>query len=502
MEETGDCRYGTKCQFAHSREELRMVDRHPKYKTQVCKTFCETGDCPYGRRCCFIHSPDDRDEVPNSHVTAQTSPSKNSPSSYSAVSPPVTPLGASASTYVKLLGQSYRFPHQQTTPPGQFQQDGQEPVIYSVIPTAPSLLLKHGMPVASLNGVSQSSTSPPSVFQNVSRSASPAVTSSTASFVKSNLSPPVSGATSGMVSPSRRRVSDLGPATAAEFQLMRTRQQSYPDIIAEEVNLPLRSLSQDDFSHIIHHQHQPQRSSLSGARGVPIRLGASTPTQSTYDAQQHDQLEQQQVLYNAYQQQQLAQFENANFASSLESSVSSLSSQFQTPPDTTLLATSAQSSINGVDSLFFDSAHQQMQQQPLPSAHGTPSRSSPSPMSHEKHAPSINASSGIFFEGNFGFTARPTGSGTAQQRRTRSVTQPVTQSEELEEFFYLQQQMPSSLSSLPSVSGSVEKIYGFQGNGELSQWFEFDGEGIVRPFSAQSGFIGREVGSLNNRGAW
>ncbi len=35
FEETGSCRYGAKCQFAHGREELRPVQRHPKYKTEV-----------------------------------------------------------------------------------------------------------------------------------------------------------------------------------------------------------------------------------------------------------------------------------------------------------------------------------------------------------------------------------------------------------------------------------------------------------------------------------
>lgn len=54
-EEFGNCRYGTKCQFAHSREELRPVQRHPKYKTEVCRTFATTGTCPYGTRCRFIH---------------------------------------------------------------------------------------------------------------------------------------------------------------------------------------------------------------------------------------------------------------------------------------------------------------------------------------------------------------------------------------------------------------------------------------------------------------
>lgn len=55
-EETGTCRYGSKCQFAHGREELRPVMRHPKYKTEICRTFATTGTCPYGTRCRFVHS--------------------------------------------------------------------------------------------------------------------------------------------------------------------------------------------------------------------------------------------------------------------------------------------------------------------------------------------------------------------------------------------------------------------------------------------------------------
>ncbi|KAJ1560236.1 hypothetical protein HK405_007792 [Cladochytrium tenue] len=54
-EETGTCRYGAKCQFAHSEEELRSVKRHPKWRTKPCKTFWTEGTCPYGKRCGFIH---------------------------------------------------------------------------------------------------------------------------------------------------------------------------------------------------------------------------------------------------------------------------------------------------------------------------------------------------------------------------------------------------------------------------------------------------------------
>ena len=36
--------------------ELRVVSRHPRYKTEICKTFHTIGTCPYGRRCRFIHN--------------------------------------------------------------------------------------------------------------------------------------------------------------------------------------------------------------------------------------------------------------------------------------------------------------------------------------------------------------------------------------------------------------------------------------------------------------
>jgi len=54
-EETGSCRYGSKCQFAHGKSELRPIARHPKYKTEICRTFATNGTCPYGTRCRFIH---------------------------------------------------------------------------------------------------------------------------------------------------------------------------------------------------------------------------------------------------------------------------------------------------------------------------------------------------------------------------------------------------------------------------------------------------------------
>ncbi|XP_067941714.1 protein TIS11-like [Watersipora subatra] len=60
FEETGQCRYGGKCQFAHGKPELRCINRHPKYKTELCRTFHTTGLCSYGHRCNFIHNDEER----------------------------------------------------------------------------------------------------------------------------------------------------------------------------------------------------------------------------------------------------------------------------------------------------------------------------------------------------------------------------------------------------------------------------------------------------------
>nr|XP_034974270.1 mRNA decay activator protein ZFP36L2-B-like [Zootoca vivipara] len=60
FEESGTCKYGAKCQFAHGAAELRGLSRHPKYKTEPCRTFHTSGICPYGARCHFIHNAEER----------------------------------------------------------------------------------------------------------------------------------------------------------------------------------------------------------------------------------------------------------------------------------------------------------------------------------------------------------------------------------------------------------------------------------------------------------
>ncbi|KAM9113268.1 mRNA decay activator protein ZFP36L2-A-like [Pangshura tecta] len=63
-EESGLCKYGVKCQFAHGAGELRGLSRHPKYKTELCRTFHTAGFCPYGCRCHFIHNADEQRQPP------------------------------------------------------------------------------------------------------------------------------------------------------------------------------------------------------------------------------------------------------------------------------------------------------------------------------------------------------------------------------------------------------------------------------------------------------
>merc|ERR1719443_1754235 len=79
-EETGSCRYGGKCQFAHGKSELRPIARHPKYKTEICRTFATNGTCPYGTRCRFIHYVSSKDvQQVKSGGSKRTGASKNPP---------------------------------------------------------------------------------------------------------------------------------------------------------------------------------------------------------------------------------------------------------------------------------------------------------------------------------------------------------------------------------------------------------------------------------------
>ncbi|XP_028321216.1 mRNA decay activator protein ZFP36 [Gouania willdenowi] len=73
FQETGSCKYGSKCQFAHGEAELRGMFRHPKYKTEPCRTFYNFGYCPYGSRCHFIHQEKISGDLLPAEIQRQTS---------------------------------------------------------------------------------------------------------------------------------------------------------------------------------------------------------------------------------------------------------------------------------------------------------------------------------------------------------------------------------------------------------------------------------------------
>ncbi|XP_014273759.1 protein TIS11 isoform X3 [Halyomorpha halys] len=95
-EESGTCKYGEKCQFAHGGHELRCLVRHPKYKTELCRTFHSVGFCPYGPRCHFIHNAEEaRSGLSPRPSSSPTSSLASSPGYFS--SPPHSPPPSPAS---------------------------------------------------------------------------------------------------------------------------------------------------------------------------------------------------------------------------------------------------------------------------------------------------------------------------------------------------------------------------------------------------------------------
>ncbi|KAG7261713.1 hypothetical protein CRUP_036490 [Coryphaenoides rupestris] len=74
FEESGVCKYGAKCQFAHGEEEVRGLHRHPKYKTEPCRTYHTVGFCPYGARCHFIHNADEVQDASSSSSSGPAPP--------------------------------------------------------------------------------------------------------------------------------------------------------------------------------------------------------------------------------------------------------------------------------------------------------------------------------------------------------------------------------------------------------------------------------------------
>ncbi|EPQ09340.1 Tristetraprolin [Myotis brandtii] len=97
--ESGRCRYGAKCQFAHGLGELRQASRHPKYKTELCHKFYLQGRCPYGSRCHFIHNPSEDLASPgHPHMLRQSISFSGLPSGRRSSPPPAGLAGPSLSS--------------------------------------------------------------------------------------------------------------------------------------------------------------------------------------------------------------------------------------------------------------------------------------------------------------------------------------------------------------------------------------------------------------------
>eukprot|EP01025_Chloroclados_australasicus_P015679 TRINITY_DN1755_c0_g1_i1.p2 TRINITY_DN1755_c0_g1~~TRINITY_DN1755_c0_g1_i1.p2 ORF type:complete len:346 (-),score=26.54 TRINITY_DN1755_c0_g1_i1:5850-6887(-) len=57
FDETGLCRFGDRCKYAHGFAELRPAVRCSNYKSKICKAYAVEGYCSYGSRCNFAHTP-------------------------------------------------------------------------------------------------------------------------------------------------------------------------------------------------------------------------------------------------------------------------------------------------------------------------------------------------------------------------------------------------------------------------------------------------------------
>lgn len=56
FQDTGKCKFGKKCKFAHGKDEVQPKSYVGlQYKTKPCEKFKANGFCPYGHRCLYQH---------------------------------------------------------------------------------------------------------------------------------------------------------------------------------------------------------------------------------------------------------------------------------------------------------------------------------------------------------------------------------------------------------------------------------------------------------------
>lgn len=64
----GHCKFGSKCSFAHGRDELqnkKHINLH--YKSKKCNKFFDQGFCEYGSRCQYLHKEDSFSHILDSY---------------------------------------------------------------------------------------------------------------------------------------------------------------------------------------------------------------------------------------------------------------------------------------------------------------------------------------------------------------------------------------------------------------------------------------------------
>jgi len=69
--ETNQCRYGSKCQFAHGKEELAVFKRSTQRRTKNCRVFYKEKQCMYGSRCMFRHEHRHFDQIMRHYYAVQ-----------------------------------------------------------------------------------------------------------------------------------------------------------------------------------------------------------------------------------------------------------------------------------------------------------------------------------------------------------------------------------------------------------------------------------------------